>query len=140
MRIKSKIVMSWSSRKKKSGFFVTFIFSEGDFFNIWVLSQCIVYWISFQNIYTFTYPKKKKNYFIHFCYLFLKSSKVFSVSLKWNFCHSAFSSVKTKIKSYLAVKVVERSNLSFSVHFLINCLKRFKRCLNIHSAFYYKTL
>ena len=26
----------------------------------------------------------KKHYFIHFCCLFLKSSKAFSVSLKWN--------------------------------------------------------
>ena len=27
------------------------------FFNIWVLSQCIMYGINFQNIYTFTYQK-----------------------------------------------------------------------------------
>ena len=38
-------------------FFVPFIFSEGNFFNICVLSWCIVYWIHFQNIYTFTYHK-----------------------------------------------------------------------------------
>ena len=49
--------MSWSSRKKKSAVFATFILSEGNFFNVCVLSQCIVYCISFQNIYTFTYQK-----------------------------------------------------------------------------------
>ena len=46
LRIKSKTVMSWSSRKKKWYFFVKFI-----------LSQYILYWINFQNIYTFTYQK-----------------------------------------------------------------------------------
>ena len=47
LRIKSKTVMSWSSRKKKKWyFFVKFI-----------LSQYILYWINFQNIYTFTYQK-----------------------------------------------------------------------------------
>ena len=41
-RIKSKGVMSWSSRKKKSGFFLTFILSEANFFSICILFQCIV--------------------------------------------------------------------------------------------------
>ena len=41
--IKTRAVMCWSSRKKKSAFFVTFILSEGNFINILVLSQCIVY-------------------------------------------------------------------------------------------------
>ena len=49
--------MSWSSRKKKEGIFVPFILSEGNFFNICALSQCIVYWTHFQNIHTFTYQK-----------------------------------------------------------------------------------
>ena len=35
LRNESKTVMSWCSRKKKS-IFVTFILSEGNFFNIWV--------------------------------------------------------------------------------------------------------
>ena len=42
-QIKSKTVMSWSLRKKKRAFFVQFILSEGNFFKICVLSQCIVY-------------------------------------------------------------------------------------------------
>ena len=33
------------------------ILSEGNFFNIYILSQCTVYWINFQNMYTFTYQK-----------------------------------------------------------------------------------
>ena len=41
-------------------------------FNICILSQCTVYWINFQNIYTFTY---QKTLLIHFCWLFLKSLK-----------------------------------------------------------------
>ena len=31
LRIKSKTVMTWSSRNKKSAFFVKFILSEGNF-------------------------------------------------------------------------------------------------------------
>ena len=46
---------------------------------IFVLSpQCIVYWIHFQNIHTFTYEKILLNTL--FC-LFIKSSNAFSVSL-----------------------------------------------------------
>ena len=45
------------AREKQSAFFVPFYLSEGNFFNICVLSQCIVYWIHFQNINTFTYQK-----------------------------------------------------------------------------------
>ena len=43
--------------RKKRAFFVPFILSEGNFFKICLLSQCIVYWIHFQNIHTFTYQK-----------------------------------------------------------------------------------
>ena len=58
MQIKSKTLMSWSLRKKKNAFFVKFILSERRFFIIWDLYQFIImYWINFQNIYTFTYQK-----------------------------------------------------------------------------------
>ena len=72
--------MSWSSRKKKEAIFVPFLFlSKRKFFNICVLSQCIVYWIYFWNIHTFTYQKT----LLHTLFrLFLKSAKAFSVSLK----------------------------------------------------------
>ena len=54
-----KINLRWvGTRKGKSvHFFVTFILYERHFFNIWVLDQCIVFRINFQNIYTFTYQK-----------------------------------------------------------------------------------
>ena len=51
MQIKPKTLVSWSSQKKKECIFLTFILSEGNFFNFWILSQCMVYWINFQNIY-----------------------------------------------------------------------------------------
>ena len=47
--------MGWCSWKKKECIFVAFVLPEGNFFC--VLSQCIVYWMNFQNIYTFTYHK-----------------------------------------------------------------------------------
>ena len=80
-QIKSETVMSWSSWKKKEGIFVQFILSKRKFFSICVLSQFIVYWIHFQNKYTFTYQKA----ILHklFC-LFLKSSKAFRGSLSSN--------------------------------------------------------
>ena len=92
--------MSWSSRKKKSAFFLTFILSERNSFNICVLFQCIAYCILQYIIYTFTYQKT-----LH-CG-FLKSLKAFSVSLILNagfltknlnglefcqqFCHQTFA-------------------------------------------------
>ena len=51
---------------------------KGNFFNICVLSQCIMYWIKFQNIHTFTYQKTLL--YTLFC-LFLKSLIALSVSL-----------------------------------------------------------
>ena len=67
--------MSWSSRRKKECIFCTVYFVQKDiFFKICVLSQCIMYWIHFQNIYTSTYQKT----LLHIC-SFLKSLKAFSV-------------------------------------------------------------
>ena len=49
------------TKEKKRVFFVLFIFSGGIFFNTCVSSQCIVYWIHFQNnIHFFRFKKKKK--------------------------------------------------------------------------------
>ena len=64
-------------RKKKKGNFCTLYFFQKEFFKICILSQCVVYLIPLQNIDTLTYQKT----FIHFCRLFLKSLKVFSVSI-----------------------------------------------------------
>ena len=70
--------MSWSSRRIKEGIFFTVYLSKGNFFKIFDLSQCIVHWIQFPNLHTFTYQKILLH--IHF-WLFLISLKVFSVSL-----------------------------------------------------------
>ena len=79
-QFKSKTVMSWSSRKKKEGIFCTVYFVRRDFFSriVFYLSvQCIEYTF---RIYILLHIKER--YFIHFCCLFLKSSKAFSVSLR----------------------------------------------------------
>ena len=65
------------TREKKGAFLVPFVLSEGNSFNICALSQCIVYWIMFRNIPTFTYQKTL--FHTLFC-LFLKSLKAFSAS------------------------------------------------------------
>ena len=77
-----KIKLWWARarERKKEGIFCTFILPKRNFFNISVLSQRTVYWIHFQfRIYILSHIKK--HYFIHFCCLFLKFSKVFSESL-----------------------------------------------------------
>ena len=58
LSIKSKTMMSWSSLKKKEGILCAVYFVRTKFFwNICVLSQCIVCWIHFHNMHTFTYQK-----------------------------------------------------------------------------------
>ena len=52
LQIKSKIAMSWSSRKKKRAFLVMLILSEMIFCKVCILSKCILYWINFHNIFT----------------------------------------------------------------------------------------
>ena len=71
--------MSWSSRKKKEGIFLKFILSEVNFFKIYVFYFNVQYIKYTFRIYILLHIKK--HYFIHFCCLFLKSSKAFSVSL-----------------------------------------------------------
>ena len=90
--------MSWSSRsrKKKEAFFA-FILSQVNCFKISVLSQCIVYWIHFQNIHTFTCQIT----LLHtlFCF-FKKPSKAYSLYL-----HFSLTECKTSQKSsYIIIK------------------------------------
>ena len=76
--IKSRIVMSWSSRKKKTAFFVPFIFSEGNFFLTFVFYLSV-----YRTKYTFRIYillHLKNHHFINFCCLLLKS---FSVSFSF---------------------------------------------------------
>ena len=51
---KLKVKLWWvgARERKKKAFFVLFIFFEWICFKICVLSQCVVYWIHFQNIHT----------------------------------------------------------------------------------------
>ena len=67
-----------STHTFRDTFFVPFILSNGNFFNICVITQCIVYWINFQNLHTFTYQKTLLR---ALSCLFLKPLKAFSVSL-----------------------------------------------------------
>ena len=79
---KSKVKLWWNGahiRKKSAILYHSFCPKEF-FFNICVLSQCIVYWKHFQNKYTFTYQKIL--FHTLFC-LFLKSLKAFGVFLNW---------------------------------------------------------
>ena len=76
-QIKSKTAMSWSSRKKKRAFFVPFVLSEGNIFKICVLYQYIHSVLNTLSIYVLLHIKK--HYFLHFCCMFLKSLKVYSV-------------------------------------------------------------
>ena len=76
-----KTVMKWSPQKKREGIFYTVYFVQRKIFlNLCLLSlyvKCIEYTF---RIYILLLIKK--HYFIHFCSLFLKSPKAFSVSLK----------------------------------------------------------
>ena len=77
--LKLKLWWVGARERKKRAYFVTVVLSEGNFFNISVLSQFILYWINFQNIYNFTY---QKTLFHTLLLLVFKMSKAFSVSLK----------------------------------------------------------
>ena len=50
---KLKVNLWWAGacKRKKGAFFVPFILSEGNFFIICVLAQCIVYWIQYAYFY-----------------------------------------------------------------------------------------
>ena len=57
MQTKSKTVMSLNSKNIKEGIFLLFILLEENFSKFFILPQYIVYWIYFQNIWTFSYRK-----------------------------------------------------------------------------------
>ena len=79
--LKAKLMSSSSRKKKRVHFLQRLFFPKYFFFSIWVLTQCITYWRNFQDIYIYISLHIKKHFFMHFCCLFLKSSKAFSVSL-----------------------------------------------------------
>ena len=75
---KLKVKLWWARERKKKAFFVPFILSEMNLFNICVFSQRIVDRINFQN---YILLHIKKHYSTHYSCLLLKSSKAFNVSL-----------------------------------------------------------
>ena len=85
---KLKVKLRWVGvRERKKGIFVPFILSKGNFlrFVFYLSVQCIEYTFRIYILLHF-----KKYYFIHFCCLFLKKTKAFSVSLShfnliWSF-------------------------------------------------------
>ena len=101
---KLKVKLWWvgARERKKRAFFVPFILSEGNFFNICVLSQCKVYWIHFQNIHTFTYQIT----LLHtiFC-LFLKSLKAFIVSLSFLGTMESMKTAKLLLKKCKVIRL-----------------------------------
>ena len=56
-KLKLKLWWVGARERKMRAFLVPFILYKENFFNICVLSQCIVCWIHFQNIQTFTNQK-----------------------------------------------------------------------------------
>ena len=72
-KLKKKLWRVGDRERIKRALFVLFIFSEGIFFNICVLSQCILYWIHFQNIHTFTYQKTLLNTLLLLVFKFIES-------------------------------------------------------------------
>ena len=78
----ASVKLWWVGARERtnSAFFCYIGFVWEKFFHICVSPQCIVYLINFNNIHILLYINK--HYFIHFCSLFLKLSKAFSVSLK----------------------------------------------------------
>ena len=137
-------MMSWSSQKKKSALVVSFILSKGDSFNTFGLSQCIVYWINFQTIYTFTFLYKKLHQFIHFWCLFFWTVRslhcilrkyfsrffrkyfilMFALSLSW-MVFSALSSRLFRFWEYCLVCCTPVGTLvALDVHnrFIVSCL------------------
>ena len=81
-KLKVKILWARAHKRKKKNF-VTFILSDGNFFNICVLSQGIVYWINFQKIHDFAYQKT----LLH-TLLLLVFKIVESLRYKFNFKHN----------------------------------------------------
>ena len=85
VKLKARLWWVGARERKKSAFFVKFMLLEGNFCNICVLSQCIVYWTNFKNIYSKNKKHIEKHYFEQFCCLLLKSLRAFSAFLKMNY-------------------------------------------------------
>ena len=70
--LKGKLRWVGAHERKKRAFFVPFILPEGNFLRYVFISMCCV--LNTLLEYTYIHLHIKKNYFIHFCCLFLKLS------------------------------------------------------------------
>ena len=69
-------VVNWSSQNKKRINFLH-LFYQRNFFKICGLSECIEYWISFQNIHAFTYQKALLNTRVQIKYIAIAKCNLF---------------------------------------------------------------
>ena len=120
-------MMSWSSRKKKGRSFCNVHFFRRKCFISCVLSQCIVYWINFQNIYTYTY---QNTLLLTFLLLVFKTveSVSFIAFLRWLRIKDNRNSHRVK-----SVRICSFSGLSFSA-FGLNT-ERYSLSLRIQSEY-----
>ena len=108
-------MMSCSSRKKKSAFFVTFILSKENFFKICVLYPCRMYWINFQYIYTFAYHKT----------LLCKTLKRLQCILNHNFIRAITDKTKHGIFNQMVLRIA-----NFFLHYgnvILHCENLIKK-------------
>ena len=135
---KLKVKLWWvdARERKKRACFVPFILPEGYFFNIYVLSPCIVYWIHFRNIHTFAYQKTLLHTLLLFVFKIVKSLQcilnvpitqihilILSVSA-WMLFEGVFSHRKNfkvclAIFATLCMKGLKPSLLSFCKYVLV---------------------
>ena len=124
-----KSVMSWGSQKKESIFWPEVIF-----FNICVLSpQCMYSVLNNLSEYIATLLHIKKHYFIHFCCLFLKSLKAFSVSIRFEAINLTKKFYKANIygKYSITVSVAKSWNKIQKGYVKIYCPEKLKQLLVI---------
>ena len=124
---KLKVKLWWvGACKRKMRAFLYRLFCPNEiFFNICVLSQCIVYWIHFQNINTFTYQKTLLQTLSLLVFKIVESLqcilKAFLITL---FSH-VIKSFVIKIAQFLVTKPVKLKWELFHLHQKSNndCLK-----------------
>ena len=103
-------------RHKKRAFLYRFSFVQKEIFsNVCVLSQCVVTWMHFRNIHSFTYQKT----LLDTLCMILKLSKAFSVSLSNSNSIIETLSIKVKNKKALLLDLQTPSSIARNCVFLI---------------------
>ena len=114
LQIKSKMWSVRACERKIRVFYLYHLFCQKQFFLTFVLSQCIVYWIHFRNIHTFTYQKPLLQTL--FCW-FLKSFTAFGVFLKTLVANK--SAKISAISWIIVIGILDFSEALFSFRFFI---------------------